>query len=66
MCLVLKDLDISLSVAQCVHDAETVGKAGFQLEELSGGAVMVVDLMGGDDDDSDEEGDGGVQFLAAE
>ncbi|KAK2613971.1 hypothetical protein N8I77_000837 [Diaporthe amygdali] len=52
VCLALKDADISLSISGCVFDATDVLKAGFQLDELSRGAVMVVDLMHEDDDDS--------------
>ena len=59
MCLALKDADIGLDVARCVHDAESVLQAGFQLEGLKDGAVMVVDLMyeedGSDDEDDDED-----------
>ncbi|KUI68407.1 hypothetical protein VM1G_03736 [Cytospora mali] len=56
VCLALKDADMSLSIAGCVFDAEEVLKAGFQLDALSRGAVMVVDLMT-DDDDSDDDDD---------
>ncbi|KAK7741731.1 hypothetical protein SLS53_004794 [Cytospora paraplurivora] len=57
VCLALKDADMSLSIAGCVFDAEDVLKAGFQLDALSRGAVMVVDLMSEDDDDSDDDDD---------
>lgn len=58
VCLALKDADMSLSIAGCVFDAEDVLKAGFQLDALSRGSVMVVDLMSDDDDDdSDDSGD---------
>jgi hypothetical protein len=60
VCLALKDADISLSISGCVFDAMEVVKAGFQLDELSRGAVMVVDLMhedGESDSDSDDDED---------
>lgn len=61
VCLALKDADISLSISGCVFDATEGVKAGFQLDGLSRGAVMVVDLMHEDDeDDSDSDsGDDG-------
>lgn len=59
VCLALKDADMSLSIAGCVFDAEEVLKAGFQLDRLSRGSVMVVDLMSDEDDDDDEEDDSG-------
>lgn len=68
VCLALKDGDVGLRVAGCVHDVGSVLKAGFQLEELSDGSVMVVDLMGGeedDDDDEDEDEDGEIEFMSA-
>jgi hypothetical protein len=55
VCLALKDADISLSISGCVFDATEVVKAGFQLDGLSRGAVMVVDLMHEDDDDDDTD-----------
>lgn len=55
VCLALKDADISLSISGCVFDATEVVKAGFQLDGLSRGAVMVVDLMHEDDDESDSD-----------
>lgn len=57
VCLALKDADMSLSIAGCVFDAEDVLKAGFQLDALSRGSVMVIDLMSEDDNDSDDSGD---------
>lgn len=58
VCLALRDADMSLSIAGCVFDAEDVLRAGFQLDALSRGAVMVVDLMSeDDDDDSDDDED---------
>ncbi|KAI3400540.1 hypothetical protein diail_2740 [Diaporthe ilicicola] len=57
VCLALKDADISLSISGCVFDAADVLMAGFQLDGLSRGAVMVVDLMHEDDDDDDSDED---------
>ncbi|KAK2031667.1 hypothetical protein LX32DRAFT_637054 [Colletotrichum zoysiae] len=57
VCLALKDADISLDVAGCVFDSPSALQAGFQLDTLSSGSVLVIDLMGGDGQDSDEEGD---------
>lgn len=57
VCLALKDADMSLSIAGCVFDAAEVLKAGFQLDALSRGSVMVVDLMSEEDDDSDDDDD---------
>jgi hypothetical protein len=69
VCLVLKDNDISLDVAGSVFDVSTPLQAGFQLEEMSSGSVLAVDVMGGDDgsddddDDDDEDDDAGVQWF---
>ncbi|KAK1990731.1 hypothetical protein LX36DRAFT_663957 [Colletotrichum falcatum] len=57
VCLALKDADISLDVAGCIFDSPTALQAGFQLDTLSSGSVLVIDLMGGDDEDSDDEDD---------
>ncbi|KAK1973240.1 hypothetical protein LZ30DRAFT_788070 [Colletotrichum cereale] len=57
VCLALKDADISLDVAGCIFDASSALQAGFQLDTLSSGSVLVIDLMGGDDEDSDDEDD---------
>lgn len=57
VCLALKDHDIGLDVAGCVFDAPDILQAGFQLDELSRGAVLVIDLMAGDDDDDDSDDD---------
>lgn len=57
VCLALKDGDVSLSIAGCVFDAVDAVGAGFQFDRLSGGAVLVIDLMDSDDDD-DEDKDG--------
>jgi hypothetical protein len=65
VCLALKDKDINLEVAGCVFDAPTALQAGFQLEVMSSGSVLVIDIMSGDDasdDDDDQDDDGaGVQ-----
>ncbi|KKY37589.1 hypothetical protein UCDDA912_g02479 [Diaporthe ampelina] len=58
VCLALRDADVSLSISGCVFDAVEVVKAGFQLDGLSRGAVMVVDLMHEDDDGSDSDSGG--------
>lgn len=57
VCLALKDADIGLDVARCVHDADNVLQAGFQLDAMKRGSVLVIDLMHTDEseDDSDEE-----------
>lgn len=55
VCLALKDGDWSLSIAGCVFDAVGAAGAGFQFDRLSGGAVLVVDLMDGGEDDEEEE-----------
>jgi len=68
VCLALKDSDISLDVAGCIFDVADVLQAGFQLDELKSGSVLVIDLMGGgddDDDDSDDDDDAGLEALLA-
>lgn len=62
VCLALRDADIGLDVAKCVHDVDEVLQAGFQLDSLSNNSsVLMIDLMGteeeDDDDDDDEEED---------
>lgn len=57
VCLALRDADLGLDIAGCVFDAREVVRSGFQVEGLSGGAVMVVDIMGGEDGDDEEEGE---------
>lgn len=58
VCLALKDADIGLDVAKCVHDARDVLQAGFQLDAIKNGSVLVIDLMHAEDeDDSDEQDD---------
>ncbi|KAM0328789.1 hypothetical protein ACHAQA_005203 [Verticillium albo-atrum] len=54
-CLALKDADIDLDVSGCVFDARSILQAGFQLDTLSPGTVLVIDLMDNDDDDEDDE-----------
>lgn len=63
-CLALKDADINLDFSACIFDADDVLKVGFQLDAMSQGSVLVIDLMDGgndeddsDDDDEDEEED---------
>ncbi|CZT12862.1 uncharacterized protein RCO7_11472 [Rhynchosporium graminicola] len=54
--LAIKHFDIGLDVAGCVFDASDVIEAGFQLDKLGNGAVMVIDLMEvEDDEDSDDD-----------
>lgn len=57
VCLALKDSDINLDFSACIFDAGDVLKAGFQLDAMSQGAVLVIDLMdsGNDEDDSDDD-----------
>ena len=55
VCLALKDADIGLDVAKCVHDSNDVLQAGFQLDSLKNGSVLVIDLMHADDEDDDSE-----------
>lgn len=59
VCLALKDADINLDFSACIFDADSVLKAGFQLDAMSRGSVLVIDLTdgGNDDDDSDDEDD---------
>ncbi|KAM0705957.1 hypothetical protein Q7P35_007317 [Cladosporium inversicolor] len=56
VCLALKDADINLDFSACIFDADQILKAGFQLDAMSQGAVLVIDLMdGGDDEDDDDD-----------
>lgn len=59
VCLALKDNDINLDVAGCIFDTPDVLQAGFQLDRLNSGSVLVIDLMGGEDDDDDDSSDDG-------
>ncbi|KAK8879134.1 hypothetical protein PGQ11_000428 [Apiospora arundinis] len=68
VCLALKDNDISLDVAGCIFDVANVLQAGFQLDELKSGSVLVIDLMGGgddDDDSDDDDDDAGLEAILA-
>ncbi|KAF1973324.1 hypothetical protein BU23DRAFT_506875, partial [Bimuria novae-zelandiae CBS 107.79] len=55
VCLTLKDADIGLDVAKCVHDAGDALQSGFQLDALKDGAVLVIDLMQAEDDEDDND-----------
>jgi hypothetical protein len=54
VCLALKDSDINLDFSACIFDADDILKAGFQLDAMSKGAVLAIDLMDAGDDESDE------------
>lgn len=56
-CLALKDSDINLDFSACIFDADDVLKAGFQLDAMSQGAVLVIDLMDAGHEESDSEDD---------
>lgn len=56
VCLALKEADIGIDVAGCIFDSPEVAQAGFQLDKLSSGSVLVIDLMAGDDDDDSDDG----------
>ncbi|KAM0435855.1 hypothetical protein ACHAPT_002746 [Fusarium lateritium] len=55
ICLALKEHDIGLDVAGCINDVTDVHKAGFQLDKLNDGAVLVIDLVDVDEDSDDDE-----------
>lgn len=58
VCLALKEADINLDFSACIFDADEILKAGFQLDAMSKGAVLVIDLVdGGNDDDEDDDDD---------
>jgi hypothetical protein len=57
VCLALKDADINLDFSACIFDADQILKAGFQLDSMSQGAVLVIDLMDGGDEDDDDDSD---------
>jgi hypothetical protein len=57
VCLALKDCDINLDFSACIFDADDVLKAGFQLDAMSKGAVLVIDLMDAGDEESDSDSD---------
>ncbi|TLD10253.1 hypothetical protein PgNI_05442 [Pyricularia grisea] len=62
VCLALKEANIGIDVAGCVFDSPEVAQAGFQLDKLSSGSILVIDLMAGDDNDDDS--DDGADDLA--
>lgn len=53
ICLALKEYDIGLDVAGCIHDAADVLGAGFQLDKLNDRSALVIDLVV--EEDSDDE-----------
>ncbi|GAP83898.1 hypothetical protein SAMD00023353_0503170 [Rosellinia necatrix] len=56
VCLRLKDNgDLGLDYGRCIFDAGSSLQAGFQMDKLQGGAIMVVDLQDHDDDDSEND-----------
>ncbi|KAH6685463.1 hypothetical protein F5X68DRAFT_210189 [Plectosphaerella plurivora] len=55
VCLALKDAGIDLDVAGCVFDVKDILKAGFQLDVLSSGSVLAIDLMDGEEESDDDE-----------
>jgi hypothetical protein len=55
ICLALKENDIGLDVAGCVHDATDALAAGFQLDKLNDKAALVIDLVVEEDSDEDSE-----------
>lgn len=63
VCLALKDADISLDVAGCIFDVSNVLQAGFQLDKLNSGSVLVIDLMSGDDDEDSEDDEAAAERL---
>ena len=66
VCLALKDNDVDLNVASCIFDATTALQAGFQFDELSDGAIMVIDLMDGEDSGDDSDDEGQPQFFSVD
>lgn len=66
VCLGLKDADVGLNIAGCVFDAADAAGAGFQLDRLRGGAVLVIDLMddGQEESEEEDEDDGDFDLLA--
>ncbi|RSL94916.1 hypothetical protein CEP52_012370 [Fusarium oligoseptatum] len=55
VCLALKEHDIGLDVAGCIHDASNALEAGFQLDKLNDGAALVIDLVEVEEDSDDDE-----------
>ncbi|KAF4344545.1 hypothetical protein FBEOM_1513 [Fusarium beomiforme] len=54
VCLALKENDIGLDVAGCIHDATDALAAGFQLDKLNDKAALVIDLVA-EEEDSEED-----------
>ncbi|KAI0544204.1 hypothetical protein F4679DRAFT_589759 [Xylaria curta] len=58
VCLHLKDNgDLGLDYGRCIFDVGSYLHAGFQMDKLQGGAIMVVDLQDRDDDDREDDSD---------
>ncbi|KXJ87461.1 hypothetical protein Micbo1qcDRAFT_236359 [Microdochium bolleyi] len=57
ICLRLKDADIGVQYGRCVFDAGSAIAAGFQLDQLKSGDIMVVDLQQIEDDEDDSGDD---------
>ncbi|KAI0199814.1 hypothetical protein F4808DRAFT_461469 [Astrocystis sublimbata] len=58
VCLRLKDGgDLGLDYGRCIFDAGSSLQAGFQMDKLQSGDVMVVDVQNCDDDDDSEDDD---------
>lgn len=55
VCLALKEHDIGLDVAGCIHDAADALGVGFQLDKLNDGAALVIDLVEVDEDSDEDE-----------
>ncbi|KAF4972202.1 hypothetical protein FSARC_1184 [Fusarium sarcochroum] len=55
VCLALKEHDIGLDVAGCIHDATDVLGAGFQLDKLNDKSALVIDLVEEEEDSDDDE-----------
>lgn len=65
VCLALKDADIDLDFAGCVFDSPAILQAGFQLDTLRPGTLLVIDLMKGGDDDDDDAAEASLGDLLA-
>ncbi|KAI1264760.1 hypothetical protein F5Y18DRAFT_389979 [Xylariaceae sp. FL1019] len=58
VCLQLKEHgDLGLEYGRCIFDAATSLGAGFQMDQLQGGDVMIVDLQDYNDEESDDDDD---------
>ncbi|KUJ08766.1 uncharacterized protein LY89DRAFT_690777 [Mollisia scopiformis] len=57
VCLALKDADIGLDVSGCILDAPNVLQAGFQLDKMNHGSVLMIDLMDEENDDDPDSDD---------